>query len=621
MHVLEGDTLGGWRPDKNVKRMIIHMCDAPPHDPEPFTGYTAWDVIAKAIWSGVVIESKPDARLGLGAIESRGAVGIYPIVIGGDSTTLSYMGALADGSGGSVFTAYGSSDVVAAVMAAVTEAVSSPFVDAGGPYDAPIGSTIVFDASGSYDSDGTIVKYEWDWEGDGVYDETTTMPIASHSWPSEYSGFVRVRATDDAALTGVDTAPVEVYPVTNWGQYKVVYTHNRKTVVNPPDILTTKGVTIVSGAANDTLVIKKANSKVALTQPMHTVISNTGIKKLTIDGDVKSVQAGGVLGSLTVNSGCAGVVIASAVGSVKMTNTSGRAASTTIVTDSAGPKANINLAGVVLQNISLPNQDVQTIHVSSKKYRNPKTKTTTLSLSGIGTYDEVKASSQGLRLTAPPRRMLRVGAAAAIATAKTIRSITASGAPVLPDRIQAGLASLSARGALFKLDSGSWILPGDVRMALLQSSAPTLSVSANSGDMVIATLAANGRITNLGASYCKYKDGVTTKSVGGHVGLPGYATSMQVGAGVDPDAKADIVSIHGSLGVAGIFMAGATFADSKFTATYRGNITNITTLKPSPKLPESPVITGYGYVEDGTKLQKKLSKQGNATGFYVYSAP
>jgi hypothetical protein len=44
-----------------------------------------------------------------------------------------------------------------------------PVAKANGPYSGTVGSPITFDASGSYDPDGSIVSYEWDWNNDGFY--------------------------------------------------------------------------------------------------------------------------------------------------------------------------------------------------------------------------------------------------------------------------------------------------------------------------------------------------------------------------------------------------------------------------------------------------------------------
>ena len=55
---------------------------------------------------------------------------------------------------------------------------------------------ITFDGSGSYDLDGTVDLYEWDWDNDGVFDEISTSPTISYMWNN--SGFypVTLRVTD-----------------------------------------------------------------------------------------------------------------------------------------------------------------------------------------------------------------------------------------------------------------------------------------------------------------------------------------------------------------------------------------------------------------------------------------
>jgi hypothetical protein len=80
------------------------------------------------------------------------------------------------------------------------------------PTYAAVNEDIVFDGNSSYDSDGSIVKYEWDFDGDLVYDynETPGDGIAVHSYssPGEYT--VTLRVTDDDSATDTDTTKVVV---------------------------------------------------------------------------------------------------------------------------------------------------------------------------------------------------------------------------------------------------------------------------------------------------------------------------------------------------------------------------------------------------------------------------
>jgi len=85
-----------------------------------------------------------------------------------------------------------------------------PVADADGPYSGHAGTPITFDASASYDPDGTIELYEWDFNGDGTYDYSTTDPIIAHTWYDSYTGTVGLRVTDDGGLTAIATTTVEV---------------------------------------------------------------------------------------------------------------------------------------------------------------------------------------------------------------------------------------------------------------------------------------------------------------------------------------------------------------------------------------------------------------------------
>ena len=74
--------------------------------------------------------------------------------------------------------------------------------------DAPL--DVHFDATGSTDSDGTIVQYEWDFERDGIYDGYGTVPTADHTYTAAGVYNCRVRVTDDAGAQGTDSVEITV---------------------------------------------------------------------------------------------------------------------------------------------------------------------------------------------------------------------------------------------------------------------------------------------------------------------------------------------------------------------------------------------------------------------------
>ena len=73
------------------------------------------------------------------------------------------------------------------------------------------GETVTFDASRSRDTDGTIVRYEWDLDGDGTYERNTgTSPVAQTAYDAPDSVTVTVRVSDNDGKATDDTRIVHV---------------------------------------------------------------------------------------------------------------------------------------------------------------------------------------------------------------------------------------------------------------------------------------------------------------------------------------------------------------------------------------------------------------------------
>jgi predicted outer membrane repeat protein/parallel beta-helix repeat protein len=87
---------------------------------------------------------------------------------------------------------------------------AAPVADAGGPYSGEVGVPVTLDASGSYDPDGVIVRYEWDCNGDGEYDQITSSSQMPYTWDTTYNGIITLRVTDNDGLTATDTATVSI---------------------------------------------------------------------------------------------------------------------------------------------------------------------------------------------------------------------------------------------------------------------------------------------------------------------------------------------------------------------------------------------------------------------------
>jgi len=99
-----------------------------------------------------------------------------------------------------------------------------PVAEAGGPYSCNAGGSITYDGSGSYDPDtgDSIVRYEWDLDNDGTYDETGVT--WTKTYPAAGSGTVGLRVTDAHGAKGTDTATYEV----SEGQQSTGYIYGTK---------------------------------------------------------------------------------------------------------------------------------------------------------------------------------------------------------------------------------------------------------------------------------------------------------------------------------------------------------------------------------------------------------
>jgi PKD repeat protein len=76
------------------------------------------------------------------------------------------------------------------------------------PYYPTVGQTITFNASASYDPDGTISKYEWDFNNDGVTDKTGVIVQWSYSNYGSYT--VKLTVTDNDGLSSSITRTIKV---------------------------------------------------------------------------------------------------------------------------------------------------------------------------------------------------------------------------------------------------------------------------------------------------------------------------------------------------------------------------------------------------------------------------
>jgi len=95
-----------------------------------------------------------------------------------------------------------------------------PVADAGGPYYGHVGVDIRFDGSGSWDPDGNIVGYRWDFNGDGTWETgwlATPIYYFSYTTADVYDVLLKVKddGDDDGFYIKYDTDTTEAYITVN----------------------------------------------------------------------------------------------------------------------------------------------------------------------------------------------------------------------------------------------------------------------------------------------------------------------------------------------------------------------------------------------------------------------
>ncbi|RRD03307.1 hypothetical protein EII34_14685 [Arachnia propionica] len=74
-----------------------------------------------------------------------------------------------------------------------------------GPYAQAIGDPLILDARSSWTTQGKIVRYDWDLDGDGNHDKATRSPFLTHTWSKEFIGEITVKITTDTGATATGT--------------------------------------------------------------------------------------------------------------------------------------------------------------------------------------------------------------------------------------------------------------------------------------------------------------------------------------------------------------------------------------------------------------------------------
>lgn len=175
-----------------VTKLNIVMGDAPPKigsdGKEPISGFTVDYIVKKSK------ELDPVQVMAVDTGSMKEGTAIPTITAG---------------TGGTIIEA-GVEGVVPAIKSILEDASRQPFAWFGEKIVAKIGEAMQFDASGSFDPFGLpITSYEWDFNGDKVFDQTTTQPTTVYTYNDPFDGYAILRVKSSAGV-GVATARVIV---------------------------------------------------------------------------------------------------------------------------------------------------------------------------------------------------------------------------------------------------------------------------------------------------------------------------------------------------------------------------------------------------------------------------
>ena len=136
-------------------------------------------------------------------------VNVYPVVA---SQYEAGAAAFADATGGRAYTFDSAAGSLAGALESVTtELIERPVVIfSNAEYLAKPGETVRFDVSRTYTYDSSIAMYDWDFNGDGIWDRQTSEPFTEYIYEATYDGLVHARARAVNGMMGTMTAEVMV---------------------------------------------------------------------------------------------------------------------------------------------------------------------------------------------------------------------------------------------------------------------------------------------------------------------------------------------------------------------------------------------------------------------------
>ena len=113
-------------------------------------------------------------------------------------------------SGGSTTVVAAPEQLAGAIDDQLTDLLNGPSAWIQGPYVIRAGDELTVDARGSSASSGELTSYEWDLDGDGVFEVTTAEATVTRTFPTVHDDSITVRVTQSDGASAVASSRLQV---------------------------------------------------------------------------------------------------------------------------------------------------------------------------------------------------------------------------------------------------------------------------------------------------------------------------------------------------------------------------------------------------------------------------
>ena len=175
-----------WRP--GVKKLVMLLTNSPAREPEPFDAELTSEKVIAAAWAVDPAE-------------------VFVVDTSAEEDTAASLSDIVSKTGGELVRV--TPEFAGTATAELLErALNKPVVHIRDSYAGKFGQPFALDASGTFHPNGALVRYEWDFNMDGIYDLSTDSPHATYTYTSEYTETLALRVTDQNGRWSVATAGV-----------------------------------------------------------------------------------------------------------------------------------------------------------------------------------------------------------------------------------------------------------------------------------------------------------------------------------------------------------------------------------------------------------------------------